>query len=95
MDREPITGKLFVFPSSRWTGVRVIAAITAGVLLVPFVLVALVPMLIMFVPVAVVGIPVIAPVMLSGVFAARLEGRQRLSSAAPSGALKRPTLVAR
>jgi sugar phosphate permease len=87
--------KLHPFPSSHWTAARMIAALLAGLLLLPFVLVALVPMLIMFVPVAVIGIPVIAPVMLSGVIAARWEGRQRITSAAPSGALKRPTLVAR
>jgi hypothetical protein len=55
-------------------------------------------MLLMFVPVAVVGIPVIAPVMLSGVMAARWEGRQRLAHSARNqqgSALKGPTLVAR
>jgi len=91
-------GKLYPFSSPRWTCARVIAAVTASVLLLPFVLVALVPMLIMFVPVAVIGIPVIAPVMLSGVIAARWEGRQRVLRAAhkqQNGSLKRPTLVAR
>jgi sugar phosphate permease len=95
MDREPLIVSLYPFQSSRWTGARAIAAVAAGVLLLPFVLLALVPMLIMFVPVAVIGIPVIAPVMLSGVIAARWEDRQRVSRPAPSPALKRPTLVAR
>lgn len=93
-----MTGRLYSFPSSRWKGARVIAAVMAGILLLPFVLLALVPMLIMFVPVAVVGIPLLAPVMLSGVMAARWEGRARLSCAAgdkQAGALKRPTLLAR
>jgi hypothetical protein len=78
-----------------YKGARVAAVVAAGILLMPFVLLALVPMLIMFVPVAVVGIPLIAPVMLSGVVAARWEGRARALHPAPSNALKRPTLVAR
>lgn len=90
-----MTGKLYSFPGSRWTCARVAAAVVAGILLLPFVLLALVPMLVMFVPVAIIGIPVIAPVMLSGVLAARWEGRERAPHAATSGALKRPTLLAR
>jgi hypothetical protein len=71
-----------------------VAAVVAGVLLVPVVLLAVLPMLIMFVPIAVVAIPVIAPVMLSGKLAARWEGEQRASRAA-GGHIKATPIVVR
>jgi hypothetical protein len=72
-----------------------VAAVLAAVLLTPFVLVALLPMLIMFVPIAVVAIPAIAPVMLSGKLAARWEGRQRAARTDAAHAIKRAPVAVR
>jgi hypothetical protein len=89
-----MTAKLYRLPNQRWAKLRVVAAALAGVLLLPFVLVALLPMLIMFVPIAVIAIPLIAPVMLSGIFAARWEHTRRVSSSAAAAAAIKRTPVA-
>lgn len=49
--------------------------VTALGLLLPFVLVALLPVCLMLLPVAVIAIPIIAPVMLGGRAAGRCERR--------------------
>jgi hypothetical protein len=58
---------------------RLIATASAIVLLPPFIMLALAPMLLMLIPVAMVGIPFILPAMLSGSLAARSEERRRMS----------------
>lgn len=67
----------------------------AGVLLAPCLLLALLPMLVMFVPVAVVAIPVIAPMMLSGTLAAHWERRQRALQRDAASQMKRAPVVVR
>lgn len=58
---------------------RLLAAASAVALLPPFVALALAPMLLMLIPVAIVGIPFMVPAMLSGSLAARSEARRRAS----------------
>jgi hypothetical protein len=58
----------------RWT-----MTIAALLLLPPFLLLAVVPMLLVLSPVALIGIPFILPAMVSGSLAARSEDRQRAS----------------
>ena len=68
---------------------RVLASAAALLLLPPFIVVAVAPMLLVLVPVAMVGIPFIVPALFSGSRAAYLEHRRSLGfRAAP-----RPTLV--
>jgi hypothetical protein len=64
----------------RWSIVRCVATALAALLLLPFLLLAVVPMALMLVPVAVVGIPLMAPVMLSGFVTARYEAARRVRS---------------
>jgi hypothetical protein len=90
-----MSGKLYHLPTSRWSKLQLWAAMSAGLLLLPFVLVALIPMLIMFVPIAVVGIPVIVPVMLSGKLAARWEGEQRAQRARSVRSVERAPIAVR
>lgn len=60
-------------------------AIIASVLLVPpFIALAVVPMLLLLLPVALICIPFIVPAMLSGSLAARSEDRQRASWRPPA-----------
>jgi hypothetical protein len=70
---------------------KLFAVSVAIVLLPPFVALALAPMLLMLVPVAMVGIPFILPAMLSGSLAARADERRR-TSLKP---LRRPLVVVR
>jgi len=58
---------------------RVIATAAAVLLVPPFVVLAIAPMLLLLVPVALIGIPFIIPAMLSGSLAAREEDIQRAS----------------
>lgn len=74
---------------------KLVAAVFAAVLLTPCVLVALLPMLIMFVPIAVIAIPLIAPVMLSGKLAARWEAKQPSVRPIAVTAIKRAPLAVR
>ena len=66
-------------PSRSASVLRAIASVAAILLLPPFVVLAVAPMLLMLVPVALIGIPFIVPAMLSGSLAARAEDRQRAS----------------
>lgn len=87
--------KIIRFPRARWGWLKLLAAVVATLLLMPVLLLAVLPMLIMFVPVALVAIPVIAPMMLSGKLAARWEAQQpKARSAAPS-AIKTAHVVVR
>lgn len=90
-----MSGELHHLSTPRWSAARIVATVSACVLLMPFLILALLPMLIMFVPIAVVGIPVIAPVMLSGKLAAHWERRQRTSPATATARLKRAPAVVR
>lgn len=65
---------------------RVIATIAAVLLVPPFVVLAIAPMLLLLVPVALIGIPFIVPAMLSGSLAAREEDIQRASWRPPQPA---------
>ena len=60
-----MSSKIVRLPDPRYGSLKLMAAVLATVLLLPVLLLAFLPMLIMFVPIAVVGIPVIAPMMLS------------------------------
>ena len=55
-------------------------------LLPPFVALAVVPMLLFLLPIALIGIPFIVPAMLCGSLAARTEDRQRASWRPPAPA---------
>jgi hypothetical protein len=67
-------------PQTRSRGIfRVITTIAAIVLIPPFVVLAIAPMLLLLLPVALIGIPFIIPAMLSGSLAAREEDIQRAS----------------
>lgn len=55
---------------------RVAAAVAAVFLLPPFIALAIAPMLIMLVPVAIVGIPFMIPAFFSGTLSASLELRR-------------------
>jgi hypothetical protein len=90
-----MSGELHHLSNPRWSAGRVVATVSACVLLMPFLIVALLPMLIMFVTIAVVAIPVIAPVMLSGKLAAHWERRQRTSPVEATTRLKRAPAVLR
>ena len=70
MNRDTVTG-----PNQQRPFVRVCAVLAAGLLLPPFVLLAIVPMLLMLVPVAMVGIPFLIPALVSGPLAE--HGQQR------------------
>ena len=63
---------------------RVIATIATVVLLPPFLILAVAPMLLLMLPVALIGIPFIVPAMLSGSLAAREDDRARASWRAPA-----------
>jgi hypothetical protein len=58
---------------------RLIATGAAILLLPPFLVLAVAPMLLVLAPIALIGIPFIVPAMLSGSLAARSEDRQRAS----------------
>lgn len=90
-----MSGELHLVTNPRWSGARIVATVVACLLLLPFLLLALLPMLVMFVPIAVVAIPVIAPMMLSGKLAAHWEGRTRLPQGAAGARLKRTPAVVR
>lgn len=64
--------------SSGWLRTLVIAL--SALLLPPFLLLAVAPMLLLLAPVALIGIPFIVPAMLTGSIAAREEDRQRASA---------------
>jgi hypothetical protein len=65
-------------PMHRMRGASKIAATAFAVaLLPPFIALALAPMLLMLVPVAIVGIPFMLPAMLAGSLAARAEDQRR------------------
>jgi hypothetical protein len=67
-------------PPARAHGIlRITATIAAVLLIPPFVLLAVAPMMLVLAPVALIGIPFIVPAMLSGSLAAREEDRQRAS----------------
>jgi hypothetical protein len=57
--------------------VRVTACAIAALLLPPFVVLAIAPMLLALIPVAMVGLPFLIPAMMSGSLAAGLEERRR------------------
>lgn len=61
---------------------KLVATASAIALLPPFIALALAPMLLMLVPVALVGIPFMVPAMLTGSLAARAEDRRRTRSLA-------------
>lgn len=85
-----MSGELHHLPTTpRWSAARIVATVCAVILLLPFLLLAMLPMLIMFVPIAVIAIPVIAPVMLSGKLAAQWEKRARAPQPAAAARLKR------
>jgi hypothetical protein len=65
------------------TLVRVTATLATVLLLPPFLLLAVLPMMLFLVPVAIVGIPFIVPALLSVSFAARTEEIQRRESWKP------------
>ena len=69
---------------------RVFATVATVLLLPPFIALAVFPMLLLLLPVALICIPFIVPAMLSGSLAARLEDRQRASwrPPAPTRALR-------
>jgi hypothetical protein len=67
-------------PLGRWRlAIRVAATLATVLLLPPFLLLAVAPMLLMLVPVAIVAIPFIIPALLSVSLAARSEERVRAS----------------
>ena len=70
MHEDTVTG-----PNPQRPFVRVCAVLVSGLLLPPFVLLAVVPMLLMLVPVAIVGIPFLIPALVSGPLAD--HGQQR------------------
>jgi hypothetical protein len=69
---------------------RVFAAIVGLILLLPFTLLALAPMLLFLVPVAIVGIPFMIPAFVTGLAAIRGESRRTLATR-PRLALVRAT----
>jgi hypothetical protein len=84
--REALGGATPVANRSRgW--LRTIATLATVLLLPPFVVLAVAPMLLLLAPVALIGIPFIIPAMLSGSLAARSEDLQRASWRPP---LQRP-----
>jgi hypothetical protein len=64
-------------------------------LLLPVLILAMLPMLIMFVPIAVIAIPVIAPMMLSGKLAAHWEREQRRAHSEAATHIKRAPIAVR
>jgi hypothetical protein len=58
---------------------RIFATTAAVLLLPPFLLLAVVPMLLFMLPIALIGIPFIVPALMSGVLAARTEDKVRAS----------------
>lgn len=71
-DDVPSTGRL--------RGVlRVTTTIAALLLLPPFIALAIVPMLLLLAPVALIGVPFIIPALVSGSLAARSEDKFRAS----------------
>jgi len=88
-------GKIIRLPNPRWGSLKLLAAVTATVLLLPVLLLAVLPMLIMFVPIAVIAIPVIAPMMLSGKLTAHWEQQQRKARAEAAPQMKAAPLVVR
>jgi hypothetical protein len=78
--------------SGRLFGILRVASIWASVLLLPpFFLLAMAPMLLLLVPVAIVAIPFIIPAMFSGSWTTLADDRQRASMRP----LRRPVLVLR
>jgi hypothetical protein len=66
--------------TSRLGGVlRVTTTIAAALLLPPFIALAIIPMLLFLLPVALIGIPFIIPALISGSLAARSEDKFRAS----------------
>lgn len=63
---------------------RVLATIATVLLLPPFLVLAIAPMLLLLAPVALIGIPFIVPAMLSGSLAAREDDRVRASYRPPA-----------
>ena len=61
------------------TCLRVLATVAAVVLLPPFIALAVLPMLLFLLPVALIGIPFIVPALLTVSLSARSEDRQRAS----------------
>lgn len=90
-----MNGKIIRLPNSRWASLKLMAAALTALLLLPFLLLALLPMLFMLVPIAVIAIPVIAPVMLSGKLAARWELEQRSARSSAATPIKRAPAVVR
>jgi hypothetical protein len=90
-----MSNKVVQLHSQRWGSLKLTAAVIASVLLLPVLLLAVLPMLFMFVPIAVVAIPVIAPVMLSGTLAARWEFEQRKARTEAATRIKHSPVVAR
>jgi hypothetical protein len=90
-----MSGKIIRLINPRWRSFRLSIAVLTGVFLLPFLLLALLPMLIMFVPIAVVAIPLIAPVMLSGKLAAHWELQQRKGRPEAAPTIKRAPVVVR
>lgn len=58
---------------------RALVALLAVLLVPPFVVLAVAPMLLMLTPVALIGIPFIVPAMISSSLAARTEDKKRAS----------------
>jgi hypothetical protein len=58
---------------------RALIALLAVLLVPPFIVLAVAPMLLLLLPVALIGIPFIVPAMLSSSLAARTEDRKRAS----------------
>lgn len=70
--------------SGRLAGVvRLTATIAAVVLLPPFIALAIIPMLLFLLPIALIGIPFIIPALLTGSLAARSEDKLRASYRPP------------
>lgn len=59
--------------------VRVVATVATIFLLPPFLLLAVVPMLLFSLPIALIGIPFILPALCAGSLAARTEDQKRAS----------------
>jgi hypothetical protein len=69
---------------------RVTMTIATLLLLPPFILLAIVPMLLLLAPVALIGVPFIIPALISGSLAARSEDKVRASwrPPVPQGVLR-------
>jgi hypothetical protein len=73
--------------TNRLAGVlRVTTTIAAVLLLPPFIALAIIPMLLFLLPVALIGIPFIIPALISGSLAARSEDKLRASWRPPAPA---------